>query len=293
MADAGASGWQRRPAVAVGRPDLVKQWDVALNDIGPDEVTLGSHRKIWWRCEQGHRWEATVGSRALMGHGCPHCAGLRVPSLAEDRPDLAAQWHPTKNAPLTPVDVTRGSHLTVWWKCGQGHVWGSPVFRLAAREHSCPRCKALGVVSLANGAPELAQDWHPSHNGDLGPRDVTTGSSRQVWWMCEDGHEWIAPVKDRTRRGKGCPECSGGRVRRRRGSVAQERPDLVAEWHPTRNRNLSPDHVTAGSGRQVWWRCQKAHVWRASVRNRILNGAGCPKCDRSRRKTSPRIRLDR
>ena len=36
-------------------------------------------------------------------------------SLAETHPDLAAQWHPTKNGELTPYDVTAGTDKSVWW----------------------------------------------------------------------------------------------------------------------------------------------------------------------------------
>tara|TARA_B110000285_G_scaffold180449_1_gene203483 strand:+ start:85 stop:225 length:141 start_codon:yes stop_codon:yes gene_type:complete len=37
-------------------------------------------------------------------------------SLAEVNPELAEEWHPTKNGELTPFDVTKGSNKKVWWK---------------------------------------------------------------------------------------------------------------------------------------------------------------------------------
>jgi hypothetical protein len=54
--------------------------------------------------------------------------------------------------------------------------------------------------------PELAQQWHPTKNGDLTPGQVTPGSSKKVWWKCERGHEWQARIAFRTY-GSGCPFC--------------------------------------------------------------------------------------
>jgi hypothetical protein len=56
-------------------------------------------------------------------------------------------------------------------------------------------------------------------------------------------------------------------------------PELVAQWHPDRNGTLSPATVSAGSGRLIWWRCDRGadHVWRAKPNNRT-SGSGCPFC---------------
>ena len=41
-------------------------------------------------------------------------------SLAETHPEIAKQWHPTKNGSLTPFDLSIGSGKLVWWKCAKG-----------------------------------------------------------------------------------------------------------------------------------------------------------------------------
>ena len=50
-------------------------------------------------------------------------------SLAETHPEVAKQWHPTKNEDLTPFNVTSGSSKKVWWKCDKGddHEWESEI----------------------------------------------------------------------------------------------------------------------------------------------------------------------
>lgn len=56
-------------------------------------------------------------------------------------------------------------------------------------------------------------------------------------------------------------------------------PNLVEEWDPDRNGNLTPATVPAGSGRKIWWKCCKGsdHSWRATPNNRSV-GTGCPFC---------------
>ena len=63
-------------------------------------------------------------------YGCPYCAGQRVGkdnNLAVKYPDLAREWHPTRNAKLRPTDVTPGSNRKVWWRCSHGHEWEATV----------------------------------------------------------------------------------------------------------------------------------------------------------------------
>jgi len=57
-------------------------------------------------------------------------------------------------------------------------------------------------------------------------------------------------------------------------------PSLAAEWHPTKNEQLTPRDVTVGSARKVWWRCSQnpAHEWKTSPKNRSVLKNGCPIC---------------
>jgi hypothetical protein len=52
----------------------------------------------------------------------------------------------------------------------------------------------------------LTKEWHPTKNGKLNPRNVTTEHDSKVWWLCKSGHEWEASVRDRVM-GGGCPIC--------------------------------------------------------------------------------------
>ena len=62
-------------------------------------------------------------------------------NLAKLHPNLAKEWHPTKNGMLKPSDVTPGSGQKVWWKCLKNpkHEWPATV---ASRVNGsgCPEC---------------------------------------------------------------------------------------------------------------------------------------------------------
>ena len=38
-------------------------------------------------------------------------------NLQEEFPNIAKEWHPTKNGKLTPLDVSQGQAIKVWWRC--------------------------------------------------------------------------------------------------------------------------------------------------------------------------------
>ena len=124
--------------------------------------------------------------------------------------------------------------------------------------------------------PNLVKEWHPTKNGNLKPSDVTPGSGKKVWWICETGHEWQAVIYSRNR-GSGCRLCNH-HTRTDYNRLALSIQHLIKEWHPTKNSNLNPRDLPSGYAQKVWWICEKSHEWQAMVKNRI-NGKGCPVCE--------------
>jgi hypothetical protein len=52
-------------------PELIKEWDYTKNgNLRPEDFTYGSHRKVWWKCDQGHSWDAIIKNRTLNSYGC-------------------------------------------------------------------------------------------------------------------------------------------------------------------------------------------------------------------------------
>ena len=58
-----------------------------------------------------------------------------------------------------------------------------------------------------------------------------------------------------------------------------EYPELLREWHPTKNGELKPSEVTYASNKKVWWLCPKYHSYESIINNRTRKKpTGCQKC---------------
>lgn len=198
-----------------GRRDLLEQWDDRNLPLTPMSVGYGSKQKVWWHCYKGHNWTTQIKTRtAKRSLGCPICAGKETlqgyNDLATVRPDIAAEWNPTKNGETTPQLVTAGSTASIWWICDQGHEWSTPVARRV--QAKCPYCTNRKVMPGFNDLetinPDAAAMWHNELNGDLKPSQVTPGARTRVWWQCKFGHVWKAKVYS-VNRGSRCPVCAG------------------------------------------------------------------------------------
>ena len=274
--------------LAAANPAMAAEWHPDKNgDLTPDCVFPQSAKRVWWRYEKGHEWQATVKSRVKDGSGCPVCAGKKVQPGVNDletvAPEIAAQWHPTKNGALTPRDLVAGSHMRAWWRCEKGYEWRASVMARVKTGCGCPVCAGKTVVpgenDLAAFAPALADEWHPTKNNGLTPDRVRPQSNRTVWWRCEKGHEWRASINSRVSQGNGCPYCGSRMLMAGYNDLATLEPRIAAEWDTELNGALTPQMVMPGSHKKVWWHCSDGHVWLAAVYSRTGNQrGGCPVC---------------
>ena len=263
-------------------PSLMLEWHPTKNQhLDPAGLLPRSNRKVWWQCKERHEWEASICSRT-NGSGCPYCAGKRIwweNCLEKKYPNVARDWHPTKNGALTPRDVAPNSSKTVWWQCGRGHEWRRKIaYEIDSR--GCPYCNgrlACKDNSLAALRPDLAREWDVIKNGSLSPHDVTVKTRKRVWWRCDRGHSWQMNISVRCSGIGGCPYCMGKKVCEE-NSLQTLSPGIAAEWDEEKNKGLSPDQVTNHASIKAWWKCRKGHTWQALVRSRTILGSGCPVC---------------
>jgi len=204
--------------------------------------------------------------------------------LAVKNIKIAKEWHPTKNGSITPKDIHYGSGKKAWWKClkGDDHEWEAVIASRTKNDNGCPFCSGRYADknnNLFKSNPNLIKDWHLAKNGNLSPRQFTPRSGKVVWWKCDKGddHEWKSSIVNRVK-GNGCPVCSGRKVVHS-NCLATLKPGLSKEWHKSKNGKLSPNDVTLGSNKKVWWKCDKGpdHEWIATVVDRVQGGS-CPVC---------------
>ena len=198
-------------------PILSKEWNYGKNTgVTPTDVSPNSDKKMWWKCRNGHEWQATISSRNV-GSGCPYCAGQKVIQGYNDlqtiNPILSKEWNYEKNNGLTPMDVFSHSIKKAWWICSNGHEWHASISN-RNKGHGCPYCAGQKVIQGYNDLqtlnPTLAKEWNYEKNNRLTPADIMSSSGKKVWWRCSKGHEWQAKIAHRSN-GVGCPICDSER----------------------------------------------------------------------------------
>jgi very-short-patch-repair endonuclease len=287
--------------------EIAKQWHPTKNlGLKAEQFSYGSTKKIWWLCDKtncsencNHDYEASIDSRTMKNTGCPFCSKRVVcihNSIKYTHPEIAKQWHPTKNLGLKAEQFSYGSTKNIWWLCdktckeGCAHEWKTKICD-RTKGKGCPHCSCNNIQacciheSIKGTHFEIAKQWHPTKNGDLKPEHYRKGSNVVVWWLCDktckEGclHEWEAGINNRVN-GTSCPYCSSP-VKQHciHNSIDYTHPEIAKQWHQTKNGESIAKNYTSGSGIKVWWICNfnKNHIWKTAISHRI-NNTGCPYC---------------
>ena len=326
-------------------PKLANEWDFIRNGFGPEMILSRSNKKVWWKCEKGHEWLATVLSRAY-GNGCPYCSGYKASpekNLLVSYPEIAREIHPVKNGKVIVGNITPHSERRLWWKCSRGHEWNTKVAsRTSSRGTSgCPKCgrqfsileirlycevesffkrqtewkahvggKEMDVYIPSLGVAIEIDGWYwhqnridadLSKNGkaeELGlklvrvrERPLPLMSDSDVSYDYNEDHFQICSrvigsigrmvgidVADyQSIMAEDAFLLAMSKIDTPKNNLQDRSPDLAKEWHPTKNGPLKPENFACKSGQSVWWMCPKGHEWKIRICNRS-NGSGCPYC---------------
>ena len=106
-------------------------------------------------------FETLLYCRAASAATVQSTPQLRKPSLAETHPELAQEWHPTKNCDRTPAQFTARSTIKQWWLCkkscslcGAAHEWEA---HISNRTRGVPS----GCHPAQGGKCASAARWQP------------------------------------------------------------------------------------------------------------------------------------
>jgi Zn finger protein HypA/HybF involved in hydrogenase expression len=231
-------------------------------------LTMGSHKKVEWKCQKGHIWISRVVERA-QSNGCPYCSGHRVMAgfndLGTTHPEIAAQL-----VNVDPKTLSFGSVKKVEWQCEKKHIWSASPNVRSSKSNGCPYCSGrrviVGETDLATLNPKLSIELV-----SVDPKTIGPSSHKKVEWQCEKKHIWSAVVGNRSM-GNGCPYCSGHRVMAGFNDLGTTHPEIAAQLV-----NVDPKTISSGIHRKLIWRCSKNHEWDAPVHSRA-RGVGCPVC---------------
>ena len=206
-------------------PELLEYLDYEKNEkenIDVSSLSRYSHVKVYWKCKNcGTKFSKLLPNikEEVLCNSCALKKGVknkysniinREGSLADKYPDLAKEWHPTKNDSLKPEMFTYASNKKVWWKCSKGHEWEAVISSRTGSDRGCPICanqKVLkGYNDLATIFPEFLPEWNYKKN-KVSPSEIIARTGKKYWWICKLGHEYEASPLDRFY-GRGCSICN-------------------------------------------------------------------------------------
>jgi hypothetical protein len=268
-------------------PQIANDWIYELNlDYSPDDFNRGSNFMVWWRCPEGpdHVYAQAIGNhfRACRDesemNGCPFCAGLMpsvTNSLASLYPHLVQEWDEKRNGRSADL-VVANSNKPGWWRCSKNksHRWQSDIINRTASGAGCPNC--LYTYTDLDDYPIAKKQFRAKDNPGVDPHRVKL--QEQVLWRCPVAADHVWESSFSRTNGVRCPFCRG--VKASSTNNLTMRKDLLAEFHPTKNRRLKPEEINLNSHRKIWWKCSAAedHEWKTMVTQRGTKNRGCPFC---------------
>jgi len=195
-------------------PVVAQEWNYDKNNLGPDEYTCGSNKKVWWKCSKGHEWLSTIANRTNKDtqRGCPYCARKKPSEI--NRLDIHGskkvlkEWHPKNEG--NPCDYSIGSHKKVWWKCSEGHEWSARISDRTLKGGGCPYCTRQRPSEInrldLHASQSILDEWHPKNEKSI--KEYSYGTMKKVWWKCSKNHEWEASIWNRVGLKANCPICN-------------------------------------------------------------------------------------
>lgn len=131
-------------------PNLVAEWDDERNEGDPATTPAGRDMTLWWRCAQGHRWQAKLTMRTMRQTRCPECHrdwATASTSFAAIHPTLLPEWDSVQNLLRRPERTPATSGKPAWWICRDRPDLHAP-YRMSPlargkREIGCPTCRRM------------------------------------------------------------------------------------------------------------------------------------------------------
>ena len=242
-------------------PEVAKDWDYSKNDKKPNEVTRHSNIRVYWKCHKcGHEWETEVSSRTneQFPGTCPKCINHGM-SRMEMCIYLAIKKHLPDAEYRAKIDKTE---FDVYIPSAKLAVEYDGIYfhrDLKRREMH------KDIIAAQNGLQffriEEVDDKGVSFLFENNTLKVHTNKNTRYLEIC-------ALVLQHIRDDFGIPievpvdedivfqaftEMSTVVAL---NSLAAKYPDIAAEWHPTKNGDLKPEHLDAHSHVKVWWICK-------------------------------------
>ena len=276
-------------------PNIAKEWDYSKNEKKPYEVSYGYGKKVWWICDEGHSYEATVNHRTgKNGTGCPICYQGRQTSFAEQALYYyIRQIYP--NAINRYKDIfDNGMELDIFIPSinlgieYDGEAWHKEYnFKRELRKYKICQNNNIKLIRLKE--KRYKNDFLTAdtilHIDEMYKKEnlykailhvVSEIDPKTNKWTRKRFDQWYSDLEINI-------EKDENDIRKYMTTIPNQslqylHPKIAMEWNYHKNKHIKPNMVTPGSDIKVWWICPECNnEYYSSISHRV-SGTGCPEC---------------
>lgn len=136
----------------VDKDFLTKYWDEENNNLNPFDITYGSSKEVWLKCQDvdyHQSYKTSCYNFTIQGHRCQYCSSKKThykDSVGYKFPRVINIWS-DKNK-KTPYDYTPYSNADVIWVCDKHGEYNRKISCSTLKEFRCPYCVAESSDSI-------------------------------------------------------------------------------------------------------------------------------------------------
>jgi G:T-mismatch repair DNA endonuclease (very short patch repair protein) len=258
----------------------------AGEDIDEFKISTGSIKKIPWLCNRGHRWVATVHSRARRESGCPICKQpytkpeIRIYSELKRISDDVRLRSKIFGQEVDVMIESEGIAIEY-----DGAYWHKNKFDKDKKKNKNLENNGVNVF-------RVRQDIAVTQKQDILIRGEFNFSDMKSLLRSMLSAKTSDTFRDRIKKLLTCENWQNEKLYRQilfnlpapifEDSFEGRFPELTVLWDYEKNSPILPSLVSYGSNDQYWWCCASGHSFKNPVARVAGNGGSCPFC-KSRR----------
>ena len=255
----------------------INYWDYEKNtDISPEEITLGSEKKVWWKCPLGHSFYRSIINQDKSKNKCPICFAESQTSFYEQallfycNQKTKAESRTKLNniefdiyLPLLKIAIEYNGEYWHRNKSSQKKIDfcnNNDIFLFIIEESYKIKRK-----TVFEGEKICIIQANPSTDFSF----IVNAIFNKIGW-----ENILNPLS---------PNDSLLIIKsyitsRKTYNLLTEFPEVAKEWNYEKNYPLIPEMFYPKSGKKVWWKCKNNHEWVSKIDSRTRIQHNCPYC---------------
>lgn len=261
--------------------ELCEEWDYDKNDKSPQEYTVKSGKKVYWKCKYcGKSWQATIHGRVNHNSKCPFCSNSRQTSFPEQAIYyyLHLYYPQAKNRfklinKYTLDIYIEEKNVAIEY---DGYAWHNSIKSQKREQNKNNYCKELGIKLIRIKEQKSIIPLEIQENLIEYYRDKNDLELNNLIVLLLDKFFSCKNIDVDVNRDR-MLIYNNYNIDLKKHSLLIMNPSLANEWDYEKNYPIKPEFISYGSNADIWWICSKGHSFKMSVDKR-MKGRNCPYC---------------